>query len=125
MPDFRTQPPSGIYENFNYRHSSLRTTIERAFRILKSTWKILRAMPQVSEECQTHIILATFTLHNFIRMHKLRIHVQSHEEVQGLADSDISDVHRKAQMNQVRDMIVSAIMEGINENEVEDNMDES
>ncbi|KAL9667847.1 hypothetical protein QQ045_002216 [Rhodiola kirilowii] len=125
MPDFRTQPPSGIYENFNYRHSSLRTTIERAFGILKNTWKILRSMPQVDGECQTHIILATITLHNFIIMHELRIPVQSHVDVQGVADSDILYVDRKAQMNRVRDMIAFDIMAGINENEVEDNMDES
>ncbi|KAL9668065.1 hypothetical protein QQ045_002439 [Rhodiola kirilowii] len=124
--DFRNcQLQSGIYENFNYRHSSLRTTIERAFGILKTTWKILRTMPQVSEEWQINIIFATFMLHNFIRMHKLRIHVQSHEEVHGSADSDLLDVHRKAQMNQVRDMIASVIMEVSTENEGEDNVDES
>ncbi|KAL9673172.1 hypothetical protein QQ045_029426 [Rhodiola kirilowii] len=53
MPNFRHgHPPSGIYETFNYRHSSLRTTIERAFGILKTTWKILRTMPQVKDTIQ-------------------------------------------------------------------------
>ncbi|KAL9687400.1 hypothetical protein QQ045_031801 [Rhodiola kirilowii] len=43
MPTFRDDDqPTGVHEIFNYRHSSLRTTIERAFGILKNSWKILR-----------------------------------------------------------------------------------
>lgn len=128
MPDFRHgQQPNGIYENFNYRHSSLRTTIERAFGILKTTWRILNNMPQVPNECQVDIIIATFTLHNFIRMHKMKIPVHSHQLVRRPGDSNLFDAHRKEQMNQVRNMIASAIMEGITENEGEDEdiMDES
>ncbi|KAL9690219.1 hypothetical protein QQ045_010616 [Rhodiola kirilowii] len=48
MPTFRDgDQPTGVYEKFNYRHSSLRTTIERAFGILKNLWKILKVMAQM------------------------------------------------------------------------------
>ncbi|KAL6515134.1 hypothetical protein OROHE_018766 [Orobanche hederae] len=40
----------GISEQFNYRHSSLRTTIERAFGQLKKRWKVLYAMPQMEDK---------------------------------------------------------------------------
>ncbi|CAM8950417.1 unnamed protein product [Rhodiola kirilowii] len=112
MPTFKKGGiPIGIYEKFNYRHSSLRTTIERAFGILKSTWKVLRVMPQVVDVCQLEIILATFTLHNFIRMHELQMPILSNEEVEGVADSDLYNQRRKDQMNSVRNFIARQIME--------------
>ncbi|KAL9676777.1 hypothetical protein QQ045_004997 [Rhodiola kirilowii] len=41
MSTFRDgDQPTGVHEKFNYRYSSLRTTIERAFGILKNSWKI-------------------------------------------------------------------------------------
>ncbi|KAL9669972.1 hypothetical protein QQ045_007522 [Rhodiola kirilowii] len=68
MPPFRKgDRPNGIYEKFNYRHSSLRTTIERAFGILKSTWKVLRVIPQVADVSARHyfgnVYIAQFYSH--------------------------------------------------------------
>ncbi|KAL9682277.1 hypothetical protein QQ045_014072 [Rhodiola kirilowii] len=92
MPTFRDgDQPTGVYEKFNYRHSSLRTTIERAFGILKNSWKILKVMPQVSDGRQNDIITPTFTLHNFIRMHNFSIPFLANETVLGRADSNLFD----------------------------------
>ncbi|CAM8942262.1 unnamed protein product [Rhodiola kirilowii] len=105
MPNFRHgQAPSGIYENFNYRHSFSRTTIERAFGILKTTWKILRTMPQVEDKFQVGIILTTFTLHNFIRMHTLGIPIEAPDEVRGTTAANLFRLQRKAQINGVREL---------------------
>ncbi|CAM8952123.1 unnamed protein product [Rhodiola kirilowii] len=125
MPTFRHgDRPTGVYEKFNYRHSSLRTTIERTFGILKRSWKILKVMPQVLEERQNDIITATCTLHNFIRMHKFSIPVLSNREVQGSADANLFDQLRKEQMNQVRNMIAFQIIAAFPDNVEEMNMDE-
>ena len=37
----RGSQPMGYKELFNYKHSSLRSVIERTFGVWKSTWKIL------------------------------------------------------------------------------------
>ncbi|KAL9669311.1 hypothetical protein QQ045_006855 [Rhodiola kirilowii] len=125
MPTFHHgDQPTGVYEKFNYRHTSLRNTIERAFGILKNSWKILKVMPQVLEERQSDIITATCTLHNFIRMDKFLIPILSNQEVQGSADSNLFDQHRKEQMNQVRNMIAFQIIEACPDNVEEINMDE-
>ncbi|KAL9667711.1 hypothetical protein QQ045_002075 [Rhodiola kirilowii] len=116
--------PTGVYEKFNYRHSSLRSTIERAFDILKKSWKILKVVPQVSDERQSDIITATFTMHNFIRMHNFSILILAYEIVLGRADSNLFDQQRKEQMNQVRDMIAFQIIEDCPDDVVGMNMDE-
>ncbi|KAL9662872.1 hypothetical protein QQ045_027707 [Rhodiola kirilowii] len=125
MPTFRDgDQPTGVYEKFNYRHSSLRTTIERAFGIFKNSWKILKVMPQVSDGRQNDIITATFTLHNFSHMHNFSIHILANETVLGRVNSNLFDKQRKEQMNQVRDMIAFQIIEDCPDDVVEMNMDE-
>ena len=51
-------------------HSSIRSTIERAFGVLKKRWKILRVIPSYKIETQIDIILSCFALHNFCLLHK-------------------------------------------------------
>ncbi|XP_016196079.2 uncharacterized protein LOC107637150 [Arachis ipaensis] len=70
IPQFRLAPNfRSNNEKFNYCHSSLRTVIERTFGVCKARWKILQNMP-LRAKFETHrdIIVAFFTLHNFIRM---------------------------------------------------------
>jgi hypothetical protein len=57
---------------FNFLHSSLGNMIERSFRVLKQKWRILKSVPSFSSRTQKHIIMAGFTLHNFIRDSNLR-----------------------------------------------------
>ncbi|GJY54052.1 putative nuclease HARBI1 [Tanacetum coccineum] len=64
---FENEPPKNMKEAFNRSHSSLRSSIERSFGILKKRWKILGEMPKYSVETQHDIIIAAFALHNYIR----------------------------------------------------------
>ncbi|GJR05863.1 putative reverse transcriptase domain-containing protein [Tanacetum coccineum] len=64
---FENEPPKNMKEAFNRSHSSLRSSIERSFGILKKRWKILGGMPKYSVETQHDIIIAAFALHNYIR----------------------------------------------------------
>lgn len=63
---FENEPPTNMQEAFNRSHSSLRSHIERSFGVLKNRWKILNKMPKFSVETQIDIIMATFSLHNYI-----------------------------------------------------------
>uniref|UniRef100_A0A803MWV6 DDE Tnp4 domain-containing protein n=1 Tax=Chenopodium quinoa TaxID=63459 RepID=A0A803MWV6_CHEQI len=73
VPDFRhsTQPPNGLYEVFNYSHSSLRNVIERTFGVWKKRWRILSIMPSFPLETQKKLVAATMAMHNCIRRHAL------------------------------------------------------
>uniref|UniRef100_A0A803LJR5 DDE Tnp4 domain-containing protein n=1 Tax=Chenopodium quinoa TaxID=63459 RepID=A0A803LJR5_CHEQI len=103
MPEFRNgPPPQGILELFNYLHSSLRTTIERCFGQLKSRRKILTMMPNMDTKHQLAFMVAIFTLHNFIRLHKLDIPIDSGIEIEPIADYDLFNENRKAVMNEVQ-----------------------
>nr|GEW52782.1 putative nuclease HARBI1 [Tanacetum cinerariifolium] len=63
---FENEPPKNMKDAFNRSHSSLRSSIERSFEILKKRWKILGGMPKYSVETQHDIIIAAFALHNYI-----------------------------------------------------------
>jgi hypothetical protein len=54
-------------ELFNYRHSSLRSVVERTFGILKKRFKILKCMGPFSMRYQRYFVIACCTIHNFIR----------------------------------------------------------
>ncbi|KAF3787492.1 putative nuclease [Nymphaea thermarum] len=56
-------------ELFNHRHSSLRTTVERAFGLLKGWFHILKTQVSYPYRTQAAIVLATCVLHNFIIDH--------------------------------------------------------
>ncbi|XP_021758690.1 uncharacterized protein LOC110723655 [Chenopodium quinoa] len=103
LPEFRNgPPPQGMLEIFNYLHSSLRTTIERCFGHLKGRWKILTMMPQMDTKHQLAIMVATFALHNFIRLHELDIPIDSGIEIEPRADYDLFNENRKAVMKEVQ-----------------------
>ena len=53
-------------ELFNLRHSSLRTTIERGFGVLKKRFRVLDAEPFWSFETQVKVVLACCMVHNHI-----------------------------------------------------------
>ncbi|KAL6899879.1 hypothetical protein ACP4OV_006537 [Aristida adscensionis] len=58
--------PEDYKELYNHRHSSLRTTIERAFGTLKNRFQILKSQPNFPSKVQVKIVLACCALHNWI-----------------------------------------------------------
>lgn len=60
-------------ENFNYRLSSARMTIENAFGRLKARWRILLRKPDVHIETMRKLIYACLLLHNFCEFNKQNV----------------------------------------------------
>lgn len=58
--------PETAKELFNLRHSSLRTTVERAFGTLKNRFKVLASKPYFPFRAQVKIVIACCVLHNWI-----------------------------------------------------------
>jgi hypothetical protein len=69
LPEFQhgQDIPKSMRELFNYRHSALRSAIERSFSILKNRFPILRKMPPYPLRYQRLFVIACCTLHNYIR----------------------------------------------------------
>ena len=66
LKEFSDRPPETAQELFNLRHSSLRTTIERGFGVLKKCFRVLDAKPFSSFETQLKVVLACCVVHNHI-----------------------------------------------------------
>ena len=66
LKEFSDCPPENAQELFNLRHSSLRTTIERGFGVLKKRFRVLDAEPFWSLETQVKVVLACYVVHNHI-----------------------------------------------------------
>lgn len=64
-----TCPPTNAKELYNLRHSSLRTTIERVFAVLKNRFPILKLPRDYSLTTQRDIVIACCVLHNHIAMY--------------------------------------------------------
>ncbi|KAM0913261.1 hypothetical protein ACQ4PT_012277 [Festuca glaucescens] len=61
-----SRDPTTPQELFNHRHSSFRTTVERAFAALKSRFKILTQRPFIPLKSQIKVVVACCALHNWI-----------------------------------------------------------
>ena len=57
----------GKKEIFNQYHTRLRNVIERAFSVVKACFPILKRMAPYSFTTQIKIIMACFSIHNFLR----------------------------------------------------------
>ena len=66
LKEFSDCSPKNEQELFNLRHSSLRTTIERGFGVLKKHFRVLDAEPFWSFETQVKVVLACCVIHNHI-----------------------------------------------------------
>ncbi|XP_057540667.1 uncharacterized protein LOC130818517 [Amaranthus tricolor] len=114
MPQFRVgPPPTGMLEHFNYRHSSLRTIIERCFGVLKNQWKILKNMPSMEIKYQLAIMVSTFTFHNFIRLRQLGIQISSGVNIEPRSDTNMFNTERKNEMDRIQLNIANDIWASI------------
>ncbi|XP_050896086.1 protein ALP1-like [Lathyrus oleraceus] len=59
--------PRSPEELFNYRHLSLRMTIEHCFRMLKNGFPILKLMPSYKPFRKRLIVIGCCVIHNYIR----------------------------------------------------------
>ena len=91
-------------EEFNYRHSCLRGTVERTFGEMKATWKALEdRMPQMTFEKHIQIIITVCTIHNFVRLQKNGIQISPRlppteaEHAGTFFDSDAKKFHETIQ----------------------------
>ena len=66
LKEFSDRPPENEQELFNLQHSSLRTTIERGFGVLKKRFRVLNAEPFWSFETQMKVVFAWCVIHNNI-----------------------------------------------------------
>ena len=66
MKEFSDRPPENAQELFNLQHSSLRTTIERGFGVLKKRFRVLDAESFWSFPTQVKVVLACCVVHNHI-----------------------------------------------------------
>ncbi|KAF5175253.1 hypothetical protein FRX31_035160 [Thalictrum thalictroides] len=68
LPQFKAGGPArGKEEKFNHAHSKLRNVIERSFGVLKAQFPILKKMPPYDLPTQRNIVIATMTIHNYLR----------------------------------------------------------
>ncbi|XP_020081745.1 putative nuclease HARBI1 [Ananas comosus] len=80
LREWGARTPSNPQELFNYRHSSLRTSVERAFGSLKNRFKILTSRPFFPFSTQVDLVLACCIVHNYIMSHGGDELVPSEEE---------------------------------------------
>ena len=73
LREFEECPPMNCQDFFNLRHSSLRTTIEQVFGVVKNCFPILRMPHGYSLTTQRDIVIACCTLHKHIVMHSVEI----------------------------------------------------
>ena len=66
LKKFSDQPLENAKELFNLCHSSLRTTIEQGFGVIKKRFCVLDAKPFWSFNTQVDVVLACGVIHNHI-----------------------------------------------------------
>ncbi|KAF3681648.1 putative ripening-related protein 6-like [Capsicum annuum] len=59
-------PPQNEKELFNLHHASLRSSVERAFTILKRRFRVIDNEPFWDFKTQVNVVLASYILHNHI-----------------------------------------------------------
>ena len=123
---FQNKLPNNAQEAFNRAHSSLRSYVERSFRVLKQRWKILNKMPQFTIATQTRIIVATFALHNYIRINSPNDRVfqvlEQHsnyipaDELSYSTSTNEENVRQRSEMKDIRDRIAESLWLGKQQN---------
>lgn len=76
-------PPENAKDLFNYRHSLLRSTIDRAFGFLKARFPILKTEPLYHIKTQVKVVIAACVIHNHIRRERKDDWIFMKEEKEG------------------------------------------
>ncbi|KAI3448517.1 hypothetical protein Pfo_005182 [Paulownia fortunei] len=92
----RNSRPRNKEEFFNIKHSKSCNVIERAFRLLKGRWAIMRSASYYPIRVQNRIIMACVLIHNFIRtempIDPLEHLIVENQDWHGLNDDDYIDI---------------------------------
>ena len=93
LKEISDRPPKNELELLNLRHSSLRTTIERGFGVLKKRFRVLDAEPFWSFQTQVKVVLACCVVHNHI------MGVEPHDHIMEAAMNEVesSDPQQETQ----------------------------
>ena len=101
LKEFSDCAPENEQELFNLRHSSLRTTIERGFGVLKKRFRVLDAEPFWSFETQVKVVLACCVVHNHIMGVELNDHIM--EDAMSQVESSDPQQERQSRREFVED----------------------
>ena len=93
LKEFSDRLPETAQELFNLRHSSLRTTIERGFGVLKKHFRVLDVEPFWSFETQVKVVLACCVVHN----HIMGVEPNDHIMEDAMNEVESSDPQRETQ----------------------------
>ncbi|CAN6463016.1 unnamed protein product [Victoria cruziana] len=106
-------------ELYNYRHSSLRTTVERVFGVLKERFPILKNHVSYPISTQVKIVIATCVLHNFIISHNPNVEQFIPDNM--ISDNDVNEIindeehtsqaQTRGSNNELRENITSTMWE--------------
>ena len=96
MKEFSDRPLENAQELFNLRHSSLRTTINQGFGVLKKHFRVLDAEPFWSLETQVKVMLACYVVHN----HIMGVEPNDHIMEDKMNEVESSDPPRETQSRQ-------------------------
>ncbi|PHU26413.1 hypothetical protein BC332_04745 [Capsicum chinense] len=66
LQEYSDCPPQNEKELFNLHHASLRSSVERAFTILKRRFRVIDNEPFWDFKTQMNVVLASYILHNHI-----------------------------------------------------------
>jgi hypothetical protein len=91
--------PKNAMELFNYRHSSLRSVVERTFGIWKARFNIFDDMPPYPIENQRLFVVACCAVHNFIRKDECQTDPLFKEALQQMYGQDWVDVSLRNNMS--------------------------
>ncbi|XP_057771007.1 uncharacterized protein LOC130990791 [Salvia miltiorrhiza] len=109
--------PQNAMELFNLRHSKACNVIERAFRIMKMRWGILRSSTFYPFKTQIRLIMSCFILNNFIRFEMSDDPIEqefdnatANDQAELKPDGDfINSIESSPQWNAERDALAQAM----------------
>jgi len=90
-------------DNYNYRLCRAMRVVENAFGILTKKWRVYKGPIEVKEETTKKIVLATYILHNYLRLSNSRdIDITSDEDESSAGFSQIEDNNRRGTNESLR-----------------------